>query len=253
MPEPEPIDRAEAMTFLDRTFPTIEQDLAADEALLARADDRDGPPALRLWEPPRVAVVLGATCRYREAARVDACERDGVPILRRSSGGGSVVIGPGALNVAVVLPIAALPGYAAVDTAQKVVLERLAAAIRREGPDVRMLGSGDLTLDGRKVSGSAQRRLRRWFLVHATILYDFPLGLIGEYLGPPRREPEYRAGRDHLDFVTNLGLPRDALVRAARAAWFDDAATPATAEVDETLMADLVREKFGDRGWVERF
>ena len=71
----------------------------------------------------------------------------------------------------------------------------------------------------RKFAGSAQRRLKHHFLIHVSILYNFPLPLISRYLGTPRRLPDYRAGRSHEEFVTNLGLPRDRLLGALRSAW----------------------------------
>ena len=71
-----------------------------------------------------------------------------------------------------------------------------------------MLGSGDLTLGRRKFSGSAQRRLREHILVHASLLYDFALDRIGRYTLMPPRRPDYRGGRSHEEFVTNLPLPR---------------------------------------------
>ena len=93
---------------------------------------------------------------------------------------------------------------------------RLADAIRRLGPPVEVRGSGDLTIGGRKFAGSAQRRLRRYFLVHASILYDFPIAPIVRYTRLPRRQPEYRAGRSHESFLTCLDLPRDDLLAAIR-------------------------------------
>ena len=56
--------------------------------------------------------------------------------------------------------------------------------------------------DGRKFGGSAQRRLKSWFMVHCSILYDFPIERIDRYLKMPRRQPEYRAGRSHGDFLS---------------------------------------------------
>ncbi len=241
-----------ALSFLDRTLPGIDANLALDEALLQGAEDGRGGPVLRLWELPDFAVVLGASGRFRDEVRVESCEADGVPIARRSSGGGTVVIGPGALNVAVVLPIDAAPGLDAVDVAQKFVLGRVADGLRAAGRPVEMLGSGDLTLSLRKCSGSAQRRLKRHFLVHATILYAFPLDRLGRYLGPPSRQPSYRAGRSHGDFVTNLGLDRARLVQAIRDAWLPRDRPPIEAVVHEELVRELVATKFGDPAWVRR-
>ncbi len=52
------------------------------------------------------------------------------------SGGGTVVVGPGALNVTVILPESAAPGLAAVDEAQRYVLDWIARSIRGAGPPV---------------------------------------------------------------------------------------------------------------------
>jgi lipoate-protein ligase A len=164
-----------------------------------------------------------------------------------------VVIGPGTLNVAVVLPSDAAPGGGAVDVAQRFVLDRLAAAIRARGPAVEVLGLGDLTVGRRKFAGSAQRRLRRHFLVHVTILYEFPLELVARYTTVPHRQPSYRAQRSHADFLTNVDLPRENLVAAVRSVWLPDGQPVETASVPEDIVRDLVAAKFADPAWVERF
>jgi lipoate-protein ligase A len=176
-----------------------------------------------------------------------------VAIARRSSGGGTVLIGPGALNVAVVLPLDVAPGLEAVDVAQRFVLERLAAELRALGPQVEVLGSGDLTLGRRKFAGSAQRRLRRHFLVHLTLLYNFPLDLIGRYTALPTRQPAYREGRPHDEFVTNLDLPRNRLVAAARSAWLPAHRPAPEAPLPFDLVDSLVATKFATPSWIERF
>jgi lipoate-protein ligase A len=239
------------MHYLDVTLPDIAANLALDEALLIAAEERGGGAVLRTWESPVLAVVLGASGRWREDVRVEACRADGVAIARRSSGGGTVVIGPGALNVTVVLPSSAARGLGAVDVAQRYVLDRLAAAIRARGPAVEVLGLGDLTLGLRKFSGSAQRRLREHFLVHATILYDFPLSRVARYTNLPRRQPAYRGQRSHDDFLTNLDLPRGTLLEALRAAW-PEAHSPQSPPIPYDLVHDLVASRFGSLDWIER-
>lgn len=237
---------------LDLTLPTIEANLALDEALLVAADEQEAGPSLRFWEPQQLAVVLGATGRLHEDVEVAACQADGVTIARRSSGGGTVVVGPGTLNVAVVLPSDAAPGLHAVDRAQQFVLERIAQALRSLGPPVEVLGLGDLTIGGRKCAGSAQRRLRHYFLVHCTLLYGFPLPLISRYTALPRRQPAYRVGRSHADFLVNLGLSREDLVRTIRSAWRGEASPGDPPPVPEGLVQQLVETKFGTKAWVER-
>jgi len=237
---------------LDATLPSVAENLALDEALLIEAEERQGPAVFRLWELDHLAVVMGASCRLLENVRVEPCRADGVAIARRSSGGGTVVIGPGALNVSVVLPIDAEPALKAVDTAQNFVLGRIARAIREVGPPVEVLGSGDLTLGRRKFSGSAQRRLRRHLLVHASLLHDFPLDRIDRYTLMPPRRPSYRDDRAHADFVVNLPMARGRLVDAILRAWLADPARPEPAAIPQDLVRSLASTKFSDPSWIGR-
>ena len=237
---------------LEATFPDLADNLALDEALLMEAEEAGGPAVLRLWEQGSFAVVLGASGRLADEVRVEACRDDGVAIGRRSSGGGTVVIGPGALNFAVILPIAAAPELKSVDTAQGFVLGRTADAIRDQGPPVEVLGSGDLTVRLRKFSGSAQRRLRGHVLIHATVLHGFPLDRIDRYIRLPARQPSYREGRAHADFVSNLGLTGAALAGAIRSAWLPPGGPPIFAKVPEGRVRELSATKFGDPRWIGR-
>jgi lipoate-protein ligase A len=241
-----------AWRYFEGALPGIAANLAVDEALLIEADERDAGPALRIWEPDGLAVVLGASGRWREDVREAACAVEGVVVARRSSGGGTVVIGPGTLNVAVILPTTAAPGLAAVDKAQAYVLDRVARAIRAHGPAVERLGSGDLTIARRKFSGSAQRRLRNHFLVHATLLYQFPLALVERFTNVPHRQPDYRGNRSHDEFLVNLDLPRAVLVSAIQGAWLPHDHELRPAALPNELVAELVRTKFADPAWTER-
>src|SRR5207248_4591650 len=91
------------MEWVDVTLDTLNENLAVDEALLLVAEAGRGGEALRVWEWPRPAVVLGAGGRIADDVDVTACERDGVSLARRSSGGGTVLLGPGCLLYSVVL------------------------------------------------------------------------------------------------------------------------------------------------------
>jgi lipoate-protein ligase A len=92
------------MKYLDLTLPTPAENLALDEALLELAE-REGDETLRVWESPWPFVVLGLSNHLSREANVDACRELKVEILRRCSGGGTVVQGPGCLSYALALRI----------------------------------------------------------------------------------------------------------------------------------------------------
>src|SRR5436190_16951633 len=91
------------MHFLGLTLASPADNLALDEALLLEAEAGDAGEVLRCWEWPTPAVVLGAAGILSQDVDESACQRDGVPILRRASGGGTVLLGPGCLLFSLVL------------------------------------------------------------------------------------------------------------------------------------------------------
>ena len=238
--------------FLALTRPDPREDLALDEALLRETNDRGGPGALRIWERPAYCVVLGRANRADLNVNRPACGADGVPVLRRASGGGTVLLGPGALCWSLVLPVGpprGVPGDIPAVTAA--IMRRLADAVRPLVPGAGVDGTSDLTVPGPdgdrvKVGGNAQRWLKSAVLHHGTLLYRFDLPTIGRYLSDPECQPDYRAGRGHRAFVTNLPVSREELVAALNAAF---GATGPPAEAPLGLMRSLYEERYADPAW----
>jgi lipoate-protein ligase A len=172
----------------------------------------------------------------------------GIPVLRRPSGGAAVVLGPGCLMHAVVLSRRLRGGLRAVDRVHRFVLRRLAAALEPWAPEVRCQGTSDLALGGRKFSGNSVRVRREHLLYHGTLLYDFPLELIDRCLAMPPRQPDYREGRPHAAFVTNLPLSAATLRRSLASAW--QAAEPLT-DWPRARTARLVAARYGRPEWNE--
>jgi lipoate-protein ligase A len=234
------------MRFLDRTLAAAADNLALDEALLLAAEAGSGGEVLRLWEWPYPAVVLGAGCRLADDVDEVACRADGVPILRRASGGGTVLLGPGCLLYSLVLRYDRAPELTQIHSSYVCILQRVAGAL---GPGAVPAGISDLALEGRKFSGNAQQRKRDHFLHHGTLLYAFDLQRVARYLRPPPRQPAYREGRSHADFLRNLEVPGEELKRRLRAAWEADEALDGW---PEEWVRQLVREKYELAEWVRR-
>jgi lipoate-protein ligase A len=211
------------MRLLNLTLPTPEENLALDEALLDEAEqtgDADG--VLRLWEPKRPMVVMGRASKVELEVHLAECVQRDIPVLRRSSGGASIITGPGCLMYAVVLSYERYPALRMLDQAHRFVLERVAAALDALLPEAARQGTSDLTVGDKKFSGNSLRCKRTHLLYHGTLLYDFPLELIGACLKSPPRQPDYRHRRAHDEFVMNLPLTRGALERALIASWQAD-------------------------------
>jgi len=235
------------MNHLDLTLPSPAENLACDEALLDQAEAEGGPGVLRFWESATHFVVLGYANKVREEVDIETCRARGVPILRRCSGGGTVVQGPGCLNYSVILSIGGAAELQSITGANRFVMERNRHALASLlGKAVSIEGHTDLAEDGLKFSGNAQRRKRDWLLFHGTFLLDFDLGLIGEVLLPPPRPPEYRKGRSHGEFLTRLKLVPDAVKSALRQAW---GANTLQTDIPHERIAQLVAEKYSRDEW----
>jgi lipoate-protein ligase A len=219
---------------IDLTLPTPEENLALDEALLRTLDEAAAAgvdpgrwEGLRLWESPLPVVVLGRSGRAEEEVDLAACAEMGVPVRRRASGGGAVVLGPGCLCFALALSYRLHPALRDVARSYRIVLGAVAAALDVEGLAVR--GMADLALVDRKVSGNAQLRGRHGLLHQGTLLNGFEPALLPRLLREPRRQPLYRDWRRHLDFVGDLPLPRRVVksrLLRVRTAMSDEAAAP---------------------------
>jgi lipoate-protein ligase A len=204
---------------LDLTLPSPVENLALDEALLEDLEENGSNPVLRFWESDHYFVVLGRSSRLSDDVHVDACREDLVPIWRRASGGGTVLQGPGCLSYAVVVPIRLHADLRDIRLTNVFVLRRIAQALTRWQPAIDLHGISDLAINGRKISGSAQRRRRNALLFHGTILYRMHSRIISRYLKLPKRQPDYRGNRPHAEFLTTIEAPAQEIKRALADAW----------------------------------
>lgn len=194
--------------------------LACDHALLDEREENGGDDALMFWESSSPFVVLGYTDRVQSEVRVEECKRENIPILRRCSGGGTVVQGRGCLNYSLVLRIPDEGALSNLSETNRFVMNRTRQALQTlTSQTIEVRGTTDLAIGDLKFSGNAQRRRRNFLLFHGTFLHDFDLSLLGRYLRMPSRQPDYRGDRTHRDFVTNLRLSPDAIKEALRRAW----------------------------------
>ncbi|MDY3554340.1 lipoate--protein ligase family protein [Gemmata sp. JC717] len=236
------------MKLLDYTHPAPATNLALDESLLLAAEEGTGGEVLRLWELPSYAVVVGSGGSVPIDVNREACAADGVPVLRRASGGGTVLLGPGCLCFSVVLGYAHAPGLGDIPASNRYVLGRVMNALKSVASAV-VEGSSDLTVGGVKFSGNAQQRKRNFFLHHGTLLCGFDLGLVPKYLNPPERQPEYRRDRPHAEFVRNLPATVAEVKRLLVEAWAPDGEY---VPVPLARAEELVAEKYARDEWTLR-
>ena len=233
------------MRYLELSLPSPEENIALDEALLLAAEAEGPSEYLRLWESSCYAVVLGKNSAVDEDVWLDRCHADGLAVLRRATGGGTVLLGPGCLNFALVLRYDRAAALEHIQESFRYVLRRLAQSLAPT-PVTQPDGSTDLTIGSHKFCGNAQRRGRSHFLHHGSILLAFDIAKTQRYLKCPRRQPVYRAGRDHQSFLINLPLSSGQITQRLLAAWN---VRKRSDSWPKDLVSHLVAEKYSTAAW----
>lgn len=175
--------------------------MTVNEDLLDLYSER-GEAVFRVYEPDALQIVLGAGGVAERDVCVEPAAADGVPLSRRMGGGGTVLLSPGQLVLALVTE-AASP-FQNVHYARRIngwIAEAL-TGLGVEGVEGR--GISDLAIRERKILGTSLYRRRRLLFYQASLLVDVDLALFNRYLRYPHQVPDYRRGRGHVDFCTTL-------------------------------------------------
>jgi len=147
---------------------------------------------------------MGAGGRAETDVFARQAESDGVPVLRRRGGGGTVVLSPGQVVLALVTEVSSpfqnVSYFRAINHWFRLALQSLGVT------GVEDRGISDLALDRRKILGTSLYRRRKILFYQASLLVDNDIRLFDRYLSFPSKVPDYRAGRGHMDFCTNLRL-----------------------------------------------
>ena len=237
------------MNYCDITFPTPEANLACNEALLDSCEEGLAEEILRFWEPSEYFVVVGYANKVTDEVHHLFCDFSGIPILRRCTGGGAVLQGPGVLNYSLILRadgelhnIPATNGF--------ILKHHQAALATLLRAPVEIQGHTDLAIGGLKFSGNSQRRKKRFLLFHGSILIHLDIDLVEKTLRFPSRQPEYRLGRSHSDFLMNLKVSSALIKNALRKSWD---ATHLLPQIPALHIALLEREKYSRTEWNHKF
>lgn len=253
--------------------------MAVDEAIVRGVEQDTAPPTVRTfgWSPP--AVSFGYAQRIGREVDADRCRERGIQLVRRPSGGRAVLHWNELTYSVTCRADDPLLGGSIQESYRK-ISACLVASLRRLGVDARFeprrnpvsspRGEGltspcfssttqyEVTIDDRKIIGSAQRRLGGVLLQHGSLL----LGPEHKHLidlMPDRRQPLKERFRRELErhtvSLSEAGRPADfhTVARALRGGFeetLDVALTESTLSPEETADAEhLVESKYGTESW----
>ncbi|HTP05102.1 MAG TPA: lipoate--protein ligase family protein [Nitrospirota bacterium] len=190
--------------FLDTGSNMGAYNMAVDEELLARAQAGEAMPVLRFygWSPP--AVSLGRFQKVENAVNTDACKRLGIDVVRRITGGRAVLhhheltysiisrtdnplFPSNVLGTYKVIAAGLLTGLRNLGINAEMVSrsDRYAALVKKETRDPSCFSSPswyEILVRGKKIVGSAQRRVTGAFLQHGSVLIGYDPSLYAQVL-----------------------------------------------------------------------
>lgn len=246
--------------------------MAVDEALLRSRIRSSGPPTVRFygWVPPTVS--LGYAQPLDGTVDRARCSALGIALVRRPTGGSAILHESPEREVTYSVVARGddftgaddvLETYRVVGRGLAVGLERLGIAAelvplvrgRRDGTAApafcfRRAGAYEISVGGRKLVGSAQRRQRGSFLQHGAVLLDAdPARLRAVFPG----EVDPTIGLTTLAQVLGRRPGFDRVVEALSAGLAEALGMPLVPgglSADESALVDaLVAEKYGTEAW----
>lgn len=149
---------------------------------------------------PTPSIVMGISGKEHELVNTQKTTEDNIPILRRFSGGGTVIVDEETLFVTFICqkdlhdfapypePIMRWTG-----TIYQEVFEHPEFALREN----------DYVLGNKKCGGNAQYIKKHRWLHHTSFLWDFKKERM-KYLLHPKKTPKYREEREHTEFLCTL-------------------------------------------------
>ena len=243
--------------------------MALDEALLACFEAGRSQPILRLyaWDPP--ALSIG---RYQDAAaalKLELCEADRVPVVRRMTGGG-LIFHAQELTYSIVCAPGQIGEGAGVKDGFRRLCAFLLGTYRRLGLEAAFAGDlnrtgerlgertafcfagkeeFDVLVQGRKIGGNAQRRLRGAILQHGSIPLQSRVQDAVRYLVEPAPGASAAVSLAELGLHPELGFLKQLVVRSFEEAMEVRLAADDLSPEEQDARAQLELKKYRCSDW----
>ncbi len=159
--------------------------MAIDEAIATLVREGVSPPTIRFYRWSPGAVSIGCFQCLQDEVDLEDCHRLGIDYVRRRTGGGAVYHDPdGEITYSVIAPEAFFTKD--IRESYRDICSGIISGLSRIGIDAAFRPINDVTVDGRKISGSAQTRRQGVLTQHGTILYGLDRQTMFSVLKPSR-------------------------------------------------------------------
>jgi len=233
--------------------------LAIDEAIFQARIEKAVPRTLRFWRSTR-AVVVGYSQNIEAEVNLKVCEREGIQVVRRFTGGGAVYHDLGNINYTLVLDIDhRLICGLDIAGSYEVLCSGVIGGLRQIGVSARFSPPSDIFVGTKKISGSAQSRKRGVVLHHGTLLVDSDLNTlaraldVSEQVMKEKRPTSIKRPVTRLQDETSVKVDivklENALIRGFEKAFSIELMPARLIPWEEETAQSLYRNKYSKREW----
>ncbi|KAJ4707427.1 Lipoate-protein ligase A [Melia azedarach] len=158
------------------------------------------------------AIVMGISGKPQELLEIGSVLRDRVPVIKRFTGGGTVVVDKETVFVTLICNKDDVPGVQPYPRSIMSWSGLLYDHVFKGIGDFQ-LRENDYVFGDRKFGGNAQSITKNRWIHHTSFLWDYAEGNMA-YLKQPARAPKYRMARGHTEFICGMKefLPRSVFI-----------------------------------------
>ena len=154
------------------------------------------------WIPDKFYLILGRSNSAEKSLDLEKTNSDSVKILKRPSGGETVILSP---NTLVLSAVAIEDELKNSHKYFEFFNNKIISILGKKGiTNLQQKGISDISLRDKKILGSSIYRKGNKIFYHAVLNISESVKNIEKYILHPSREPDYRKGRKHSEFVTSL-------------------------------------------------
>ena len=159
--------------------------LAADEVLANCSGAGTSLPTLRLYTYQPCALV-GRFQTIENELNLNYCVKNKIPVNRRPTGGGAIIMGQDQLGVALVIPGKSDETYAHVRERMAQFSQGIISGLATLGIEVEFRRKNDLEVNGKKIAGlGLHKTAMNGLLFHASLLVDLDVPFMLNVLKTP--------------------------------------------------------------------
>jgi lipoate-protein ligase A len=178
--------------------------LAIEEAIFLEKMTGKIPPTIRFWLNSR-AVVIGYSQSIRAEVNLEVCNKEGIEVVRRLSGGGTIYQDLGNLNYSITIETDhTLVKGLDISQSIRTLCSGVITALKTFGTNPIFESSGNILINNKKVSGNAQARRKKAILHHGTLLINSDLNLLADVINAPNHAGIIQGVASKRSPVTNL-------------------------------------------------